>query len=291
MSKTWEQTIQHIRSNPDFKTVVEGAYLDENLVSNVERFRKSQEFSSSLELLKPWLKKETRIADIGSGNGISAVSFALEGFHVTSIEPDPSNTVGAGAQHWLSNHYRLNNLEIIESFGEKLPLPDESFDIVYIRQAMHHAHHLNQFIAESARLLKKGGILLTVRDHVILNQADKEWFLNEHPLHRFYGGENAFTAKEYRAAMVAAGLDIIRELKYYDSPINYFPLTSKDIEAKIQAVKEQRRSSLRKKIGPLAEMPGVMNLYHFLLNLRSMPLLDENRIPGRLYSYLCIKPV
>ncbi len=112
---------------------------------------------------------------------------------VTAVEPDPSLTVGAGAVRKLKEHYELKNLEDYENFAEDINFKSNYFDIVYIRQAMHHANNLNKFIKECVRVLKPNGLLLTIRDHVIYDEKDKNWFLEYHPLHKIYEGENAFT--------------------------------------------------------------------------------------------------
>jgi SAM-dependent methyltransferase len=289
MNKTWEETIQHIRSRQEFAALVHDAYLGADLKDNVERFRQGEEFIASQEILRPWLKHKSHIADIGSGNGISAIAFAMLGHQVSSIEPDPSDTIGAGAQKWLAGEYGLHNFQVFECFGEALPLPDEAFDVVYIRQAMHHAHDLRKFIAEAARLLKKGGVLFTVRDHVVFDEADKQHFLNEHPLHKYYGGENAFTPAEYREAIAAAGLSLIREFRYYDTPVNYAPATSKELEAKAASIIRQRKTALKSKLGPLAALPFVFDMYNRLLEKRGFPVLDERMVAGRPYSYLARK--
>ncbi|MBC7747661.1 MAG: methyltransferase domain-containing protein, partial [Methylotenera sp.] len=209
---TWEETIKFIRTQPEFKGLVEKAYFEEDLPLNVERFKKSEEFIETLELLKQYQPYAKSILDIGSGNGISAIALALEGYNVVTIEPDSSDTVGGGAIRKLKEHYNLSNLEVHEAFAEELQLPNANFDIVYARQCMHHAYDLNKFVAEASRATKKGGLFITIRDHVIFNKKDKEWFLATHPLQKFYGGENAFTPTEYKNAMVKAGLQIIKEL-------------------------------------------------------------------------------
>jgi len=289
MSKTWEETIRHIRTKPEFASLVHDAYLGANLKENIERFRSSTEFIATLNILNPWLKQGACIADIGSGNGISAVSFALNGYKVSSVEPDPSDTIGAGAQKRLAADYNLQHFEVIESFGENLPLNASSFDLVYIRQAMHHAHDLHKFISEAARLLKKGGVLFTVRDHVVFDEKDKLHFLNEHPLHKFYGGENAFSPTEYAEAMKQAGLTIIKEYRYHDTPVNFAPLTPEQLNKKFQYVLQQRKNSLKSKIGILASIPLIFNLYNTLLVKKGLPVLDERLVPGRVYSYLAQK--
>lgn len=212
---TWEDTIIKIRKEDNYKTLVEQAYFDENLELNVERFSQSEEYKETLNIIKSYTPHALSILDIGCGNGISAINFALSGFEVTAVEPDKSNTVGAGAIKKLREIYKLKNIDIFEAYAEDINFESNSFDIVYVRQAMHHANNLEKFIKECVRVLKNKGLLLTLRDHVIFDDADKKWFLKTHPLHKFYGGENAFTSVQYRSAIENAGAKILKEYKYY----------------------------------------------------------------------------
>ena len=220
---TWEETIKFIRTQPEFNYLVDKAYFEEDLSLNVERFKQSEEFIETLKILKQYQPNAKNILDIGSGNGISAVSLALEGYDVITIEPDGSDTVGAGAIRKLKEYYNLANLKVYEVFAEKLNLSNESFDIVYTRQCMHHAYDLNKFVAEASGVIKKNGLFISIRDHVIFNEKDKQWFLENHPLQKFYGGENAFQPLQYRNAMQKAGLRVEKEIKYFENVINYFP--------------------------------------------------------------------
>lgn len=286
---TWEETIRFIRTQPEFKYLVDKAYFEQDLTLNVERFRNSAEFIETLQLLKEYQPQAKTILDIGSGNGISALALALEGYNVVTIEPDSSDTVGAGAIRKLKAHYNLSNLEIIEAFAEELQLPDENFDIVYARQCMHHAYDLDKFVAEASRVTQKNGLFVTIRDHVIFNKKDKEWFLENHPLQKFYGGENAFTPTEYKTAMQNAGLKIEKEIKYFDNVINYFPFSKEEVLTMFQLAKDKSILHLKSKIGILSKITFLQELYFKKINLNKESVYDENKIPGRMYSYLCIK--
>jgi len=224
----WEKTIVQARTNPEFLHVIEQSYLAEDLVKNVERFRQSEEFIETLKQMASYFgDKKLRILDLGSGNGISAISFALQGHEVTAIEPDPSDTVGRGAIKKLCDHFHVL-VNVVEGFGENTGMDNVSFDLVYTRQVLHHAADLNAFIKECYRVLKHNGILFTVRDHVIYNEKDKNWFLNTHPFHRYYGGENAFTLNEYTKGFALAGFQIDKMFKFYDSVINYSPMSQQE---------------------------------------------------------------
>lgn len=283
---TWEETIIKIRKSGDFKELVEKAYFDENLELNVCRFGKSDEFKETLKFIKQHASNAKSILDIGCGNGISSINFALKGFNVTAVEPDSSDTVGARAIKKLKETYKLENLDIYEAFAENINFASNSFDLVYIRQAMHHAFDLEKFIKECVRVLKPSGILLTIRDHVVYNEKDKAWFLESHPLHKFYGGENAYTSMEYKNAIKNAGAKVEKELKYYDSVINYFPSTKEEIDNLKKVNELNHKKKLTSKLGKIADNWFVWNLYRLLSNYNP---LNEVFIPGRMYSYIAIK--
>ena len=284
----WHETIESIRQDPKCADLVRLAYFDADLNLNVERFGESEEFAETLQLITSHAPGAISILDVGAGNGISAVSFALKGFEVTAVEPDPSASVGANAIRTLQQSLGLTKLTVYEKYAEQIGFEKERFDVVYVRQAMHHAYNLQEFIAECARVLKPGGLLLTVRDHVIFDAADKAWFLVAHPLHKFYGGENAFTAAEYKQAMQSAGLRIEKELAFYDSVINYFPISKQEKQAMEANREQQLKTELKRKLGPLADVPLVAYLYK-RKNSVGGALLNEREIPGRMYSYVCRK--
>ena len=282
----WEETIKHIRNHPEYADLVKNAYLDENLQLNVERFRESEEYKATLKLLQVYAPNAKTILDIGCGNGISSIAFALDGYTVAACEPDPSNTVGAGAVERLKQDYGISNLEVYQEYAEKINLSKAFFDIVYVRQAMHHAYDLDKFVQNLALMLKSKGVLITVRDHVIYNEPDKAKFLSNHPLQKFYGGENAFTELAYRSAMETAGLKIKKIIKYYDSVINYAPLTSDDVNTLIDEKEKALQQNLLKKIGFLGKNPFIIKMYKWKVGFKRNTIINEKDIPGRMYSFI-----
>jgi len=279
---TWEETIQYIRSKSEYKELVAQAYFEEDLALNVKRFSASDEFSETLKLIQQYAPAAKRIADIGAGNGVSSVAMAQHGYEVIAIEPYESSTVGYGAIEILKQNLNLTNLSVLAEYGEKISLPDKSVEVVYVRQAMHHAADLEKFMAEAGRILRRGGLFFGVREHVIYNEKDKLWFLESHPLQKFYGGENAFTVAQYLNAISQAGLKTEKVFRYFDSVINYFPLAEKDFSA---------RHLLGNKIGALAEIQLLQWLYRAYFRLRyGKNILDDSRIAGRMYSFIALKP-
>lgn len=278
MYKTWEETILSIREVPAYDDLIVQTYMDADLVKNVERFKTSIEFIETVKLINQYLPTAKSILDIGCGNGTSSISLAQEGYEVVAVEPDPSDTVGAGAIKILAEKLNVKDLKVYQSYAEDIQFPDESFDVVYVRQAMHHAYDLEKFVKECARVLKRNGLLITIRDHVITDERDKEAFLESHPLHKFYGGENAFTEQQYTDAMEKNGLSIRKVLRLFDSEINFFPLSKKEIGI---AKRKKKLVSLTCKILPAFLRKAIQK--------KADALLNEKDYPGRMYSFISIK--
>lgn len=284
---TWEETIIQIRKNPDFRELVTAAYIDEDLNLNTSNFSQSEEFIEVLEILRKNAPKARTILDVGAGNGISTIAFAKKGFHVTALEPDPSTTIGTGAIRKLKDELHLSNVEIIQSTVENI-VSDKQYDIIYARQSMHHADNLPLFLKNLYKHCKPGGLLITTRDHVVYNKKDKEDFLKHHPLHKFYGGENAYKLAEYQNAIILAGFSIKSILKHYDSVINYSPLTKKEFEDLPTVLSQNAARKLNNKLGFLAKSKVTMFLYRIIK--KTYPSwINEVLVPGRLYSFIAHK--
>jgi SAM-dependent methyltransferase len=284
---TWEETVKYVRTLPDFASLVEKAYIDERLDLNVKRYMASEEWQETLTIVKKHAPVAQKILDVGSGNGISVIAFALTGYNVVAVEPNPSETVGTGAISNLIKQYKLTNITIIETYAENAELGNLVFDVVYCRQSMHHANNLNRFVKNISSYLKLGGLFFTVRDHISFDVNDKKWFLRSHPLQKYYEGENAFKPSEYRKAFKYGNLSLIKEVKYYECIINYFPLSENDLKQ----MKENRSLNIlnaSKKI-PLASLPIFYPIFQALYNIIYGKVYNEKKVPGRVYSYIAIK--
>ena len=265
---TWEEAVQWLKSQPDMQDLVKYCYYDDPLIESAERYYSLTEWKAIQEILSAYTVGSA--LDIGAGRGISSYALAKDGWKVTALEPDKSNLVGAGAIRKLANDAGLD-IKIVESFGEKLPFIDNSFDLILARQVLHHSRNLDEFCREVYRVLKPKGILLALREHVISKKSDLKLFLASHPLHQFYGGENAFILKEYKKAILKSGMKINKTFAPYESDINLFPLT-------LEKLKQDLAQKLKFKI-----TNWEFRVLIFLLNLR-------NRQPGRLYSFMGYKP-
>ena len=105
------------------------------------------------------------------------------------------------------------NIRVVTDYSENLPFSNESFELVNCRQALHHANNLTQTCDEIFRVLKKGAVMVASREHVISKKEDLDQFLDSHPLHSLYGGENAYLLKEYIDAIYGAGFKLSKFMR------------------------------------------------------------------------------
>jgi len=259
---TWEEAVVWLRNQPDKLDLVKACFYDEPITEAADRFYHSSEWTEIQSILPG---RKGRVLDIGAGRGISSCAFARDEWNVVAIEPDCSKIVGVGAIKFLSTDSNIP-ISMIQSFAESLPFKDNSFDVVYGRQVLHHAHDLKKMCHEIARVLKPNGILLITREHVISNDDDLSIFLSNHPLHCYYGGEHAYRLTQYCEALVKSGIIIEQILGPQSSDINMFPLT-------MHVLKDR----YAKKIHISARyIPDIF--------LKILDIFDNT--PGRLYSFI-----
>jgi 2-polyprenyl-6-hydroxyphenyl methylase/3-demethylubiquinone-9 3-methyltransferase len=118
-----------------------------------------------------------RALDIGCGGGLLAEELARLGCVVTGIDPS-LESLGAAWTHaqeaGLSIDYR-------QGTGEAIPFPDASFDLATCCDVLEHVADLPRVIAETARVLRPGGVFFydtinrTLRSKLILIKVLQDW--------------------------------------------------------------------------------------------------------------------
>ena len=278
---SWEEAVRHLRTIPEHAQLVRDAYLDEDTIEAAKRFASSEEFREVLSILQEaiTLPRPWTVLDIGSGSGIAAYAFAKTGSKVFALEPDSSEDVGAGAIRRLKDAFSLN-IEILEHSAEKISLPDRFADIVYVRQSLHHAHDLQTMLNEFFRVLREGGCLLACREHVVDNDEQLKEFLDSHPLHKWYGGEHAYSLDVYRRRILDAGFRLKKILGPFETIINIAPASMDD---------------LKNALAMRMKFPGGKTVATGLWKRKTIRsfctwiLSRISRTPGRLYSFLALK--
>jgi SAM-dependent methyltransferase len=273
---TWEEAVFWLKSQVANKEIIQACYYDDPLVDAAERFLASEEWAEVKNVVSE--KLPGKVLDLGAGRGISSYAFAKAGCDVTSIEPNPSDRVGAGSIENLSMVSGLK-IEVVKEYGETLPFDNETFDIVYGRAVMHHALELPRFCLEATRVLKHGGIFIGTREHVISKKEDLQIFLDDHLLHHLYGGENAYLLNEYLTAITGSGLSLRQVFAPYDSAINYGPQTTKEFYEKFG-------ERLSKYVGFAGPILAGNSFVRKALSWHGANVLS---LPGRLYSFVAVK--
>jgi 2-polyprenyl-3-methyl-5-hydroxy-6-metoxy-1,4-benzoquinol methylase len=275
---SWEDAVKWLLAQPDQTDLIHACYYDQPLLMAAERYYHSDEWRAVKDEIKTQVKGNA--LDIGAGNGIVSYALAKDGWNVTALEPDPSNLVGAGAIRKLATDGGVS-IRISQDFGENLSEPDSVYNLVIARQVLHHARNLKLLCKELHRVLKPGGTLVAIREHVISRKRDLDKFYNRHPLHHLYGGEHAYMLHDYLDALRLAGFTVRKVIKPLESVINYAPQTREDL-----------RSLLKTAISrvPAGNYFGnILNSDQILTYTLRMASLFDRR-PGRLYSFICLKP-
>lgn len=272
---SWQEAVRWLRSQPDQADLVREAYYDDPLESAAQRYWRSEEWQSVRDLLPA---SRGLALDVGAGRGIASYALAREGYRVVALEPDPGDLVGAGAVRSLQAATGLP-IEVREDFSERLPFADGMFDLVFARAVLHHTRDLTAACLEFARVLRPGGLLLAIREHVISRPEDLPAFHDLHPLHHLYGGEHAFLLTEYQQALATARFGPTVTLGPLASALNYAPHSLASLQGLIAA----RLCRPLPVVAPLAR--GLLRIAPVWQLLR--PLLQQmDHRPGRLYSFV-----
>ncbi len=105
-------------------------------------------------IAKAALSAQAVVADIGTGTGFVAAGLAPRVARVFGF--DASSDMLAVARRNLAD---FSNVELRQTPGDSLPLPDAALDGVFANMYLHHAPEPPRAIREMARVLKPGGVL------------------------------------------------------------------------------------------------------------------------------------
>ena len=151
-----------------------------------------------------------RALDIGCGGGLMAEEVARMGFDVTGVDPAQA-AVGVAA-----DHARRSGLEIAYrvAAGEALPFDDGQFDLVYCCDVLEHVDDVHRVIAESARVLRPGGLYFfdtinrTRASRFVMIKLFQEWSLTAWMPRDLHAWDRFITPDELTHLLADSGLEL-----------------------------------------------------------------------------------
>src|SRR5205807_4431507 len=99
------------------------------------------------------------IADLGAGEGTVSQLLARRAKQVIAVD-NSEKMVEFGSE--LARNHCVSNLEYRLGDLEQLPIDDESMDVAFFSQSLHHAQHPPRAVAEAMRILKPGGRIIVL---------------------------------------------------------------------------------------------------------------------------------
>lgn len=147
--------------------------------------------------------------DIGCGGGFLTEEFAGLGFRVSGIDPSRRSLDAArahAAPAGLDIDYRAGS-------GEDIPFPDSSFDVACCCDVLEHVGDVEKVIAETARVLKPGGLYFydtinrTPESKLVIFKLFQEWSWTSFLPARLHDWNLFIKPAELHACMTRHGLE------------------------------------------------------------------------------------
>lgn len=120
-----------------------------------------ESLSRLVQMAQP--QKAWRALDVATGAGHTALTLAPHVAAVVATDITSEMLQMAAAQAASAG---VSNVSFRQASAEALPFADSCFDLVSCRIAAHHFSDVDRFMAESARVLKPGGLLAVV-DNIV----------------------------------------------------------------------------------------------------------------------------
>ena len=151
MSNSESKLVEHLLARPDVHEKWEGGYRTAENESFYE-----QAFDYIMEVLRP--PAGATFLDVGCGPCAHSVRLARRGFNVRAVDFSESALKMAAEyvrERGLEERISLQRESLLE-----LSFPDESFDYILCWGVLMHIPEVGRAVAEIARVLKPGGVLV-----------------------------------------------------------------------------------------------------------------------------------
>lgn len=164
----------------------------------------ARQFDIAIELINP--QPGAWVLDVGAGRGWGAKHFALRGCQAVAVEINDDDQIGLGRSRAMMKQADVI-YDLLIADSENLPFAAGCFDIVFSSAALHHTSHLDQLVAQIARVLRPGGTLIAINEPCLADKHDEAELQRSIADERSYGiNENHPHLDDYREALRQAGL-------------------------------------------------------------------------------------
>ena len=155
--------------------------------------------------------KGKKVLDFGSGVGTNSRLF-YPGDYV-GVEVDNSRV--SESKRSFPNH-QFQAISFISSYDDRLPFPDESFDIIFISLCLHHidSYTCKILFQEFRRLLKRGGVIVGV-EPIVTSHILSNIFMNLIDAGDFIISRNDYTKMYSSESFRVDSINVIRVFGYH----------------------------------------------------------------------------
>ena len=204
----YERAVLAFRGDASCRDILEQNFLEANLESAVLRYSHHWEFLQFHHLFSASVNNTSRVLEVGAGRCLLSLALARLGYRMVALERDASSIVGLGALRSLTT--AATRLTAVR--GDLLPAPFQHgvFDAIVCRSVLHHLDDMRAGLRQLNRLLRPGGRLFVLNEHVISPFSDGSVFRASHPTVRFGVDERAYPTFSYLKALHSAGFRKIR---------------------------------------------------------------------------------
>jgi len=128
----------------------------------MQRFWHGGKLTMIDKLIRPHLKADSRLLEIGCGAGNLLLQASVRGSYPVALDlaMQALNFVRSRLQDAQSGSEAPRDFLCLQSIGEYLPLASESFDCILLSEVIEHLEAPQISIREAARVLRPGGRLL-----------------------------------------------------------------------------------------------------------------------------------
>lgn len=201
--RAYERAVRSAWQDPAMRTIVERAFLHEDMEAALAAFLRSEDCMRAMRLLRTaGVRPGARVLDLGGGRGLLAAALTVHGFEASLGEPNPSHICGTGAAERL-RHTLERPFAIAPGPVGELPL--EAFDAVICRAVLHHVESLEDVLTVVRRVLVPGGAFIATDEPTVRHAGDLEAARELHPFARYGVDEQAHPVGHYLGALAAAG--------------------------------------------------------------------------------------